>query len=102
LMDRTELESRAITALGDAHPYVRGQALDTLAASTNPNLIRSFLPLTRDLAEARYDIEAGADLKGKPLILPHDIPGRRRVAEAALFALRSVRAKAVQEGTLPE
>lgn len=102
LMERSELESRAITALSDPHPYVRGQALDTLAASTNPNLVRSFLPLTRDMAEARYDIEAGTNLKGEPLLLPHDIPGRRRVAEAALFALRSVRAKAVQNGTLPE
>lgn len=101
LMERSELESRAITALSDGHGYVRGQALDALAASENPNLIRSFLPLTRDMAEARYDIEAGTDLKGEPLLLPHDIPGRRRVAEAALFALRSVRARAVQNGTLP-
>lgn len=100
LVDTATLEGAALVALGDQDGYVRGQAIDTVARSTNATFIPSLVPLVRDLARARYDISGWTDLRGEPGILPHDIPGRRTVAEAALFAIRAIRGGAVAAGSL--
>lgn len=101
LTDLETLIGVALAALRDKSGYVRGQATDTLAQRAGPSAISEILPLTRDLSRARYDISGWTDLSGEPGVFPHDIPGRKTVAETALFAIRSIRGKAVSSGALP-
>jgi hypothetical protein len=84
LAARYELGARR---LRDAHPYVRAQAADLLLRCREPAAIHALIALVGDLAEARYELTGFAELDGSPGTLVHVVPGRRRVAEAALLSI---------------
>jgi mannan endo-1,4-beta-mannosidase len=71
-------------ALLDREPYVSAQAADLLARTRNAAAIYRLIELVRDLRPARYE------LGGSSGVIIHDLPGRRSVAEAALFAVQSL------------
>jgi hypothetical protein len=71
-------------ALLDREPYVCAQAADLLARTRKAAAIHGLIELVRDLRAARYE------LRGSAGVLLHEVPGRRRVAEAALFAIQSL------------
>ena len=68
----------------DREPYVCAQAADLLARTRKAAAIHGLIELVRDLRAARYE------LRGSSGVLLHEVPGRRRVAEAALFAIQSL------------
>ncbi len=71
-------------ALLDRDPYVSAQAADLLARTRKAAAIHGLIELVRDPRAARYE------LRGSSGLLLHEVPGRRRVAEAALFAIQSL------------
>lgn len=76
-------------ALLDRDPYVRAQAADVLARCREPAAIHRLIQHVGDLALARYELGGFARLDG-PTTVAHEVPGRKRVAEAALFAIASL------------
>jgi hypothetical protein len=68
----------------DREPYVCAQAADLLARTRKAAAIHGLIEQVRDLRAARYE------LRGSAGVLLHEVPGRRRVAEAALFAIQSL------------
>ena len=81
---------KARQMLGDGQPFVRAQAAATLEQLREPAAIHALMAVVDDLALARHVIEGWQTLDGSPGQLTHVLPGRRRVAESALFAIRSL------------
>jgi hypothetical protein len=73
--------------LADPHGYVRAQAADLLLRCREPMAIHALIELAGDLAEARYELRGFTTLDGNAGTLLHVVPGRPRVADAALLAL---------------
>lgn len=76
--------------LGDPDPYVRAQAADLLLRCREPMAVHTLIELTSDMAAARYELGGWTALDGSPGVLVHVVPGRQRVAEAALFAIQAL------------
>jgi hypothetical protein len=76
--------------LADPHGYVRAQAADLLARCREPMGIHALVPLVGDLSAARYVLAGFSLIDGSAGELLHEVPGRARVAEAALLALLSL------------
>jgi len=74
----------------DPHPYVRAQAADLLLRCREPLAIHQLIALVPDMALARYELGGFDELEGQPGVLLHSVPGRKRVAEAALLAILSL------------
>lgn len=69
-------------ALLDRDPYVCAQAADLLSRVGKAAAIHSLIELVMDLRAARYELRYGAG------VVLHEVPGRRTVAEAVLFAVK--------------
>lgn len=82
--------ARARAALRDPHPYVRAVGCDVLGQTDEAAYVHDLIPLVGDLAEARYDLGGWTRLDGQPGSLPHAVPGRPHVAEAALYAVETL------------
>lgn len=82
------------------HPYVRAQAADLVARCRDVTAIHRLIEQVRDLSVARYDLQGFRYLDGSPGSLPHAVPGRKRVAEAALFAIQSLSTQVRGVGSL--
>jgi hypothetical protein len=76
--------------LADSDPYVRARATDLLLHCREPMAIHWLIEHTSDMAPARYELDGWTALDGNPGVLLHVVPGRQRVAEAALFAIQSL------------
>src|SRR5690606_28513708 len=76
--------------LDDRHPFVRAQAAALSARCDQPMAIHWLVGLFGDLEPARYELTGWTQLDGKPGTLVHLLPGRSRVADAALFAAQSL------------
>lgn len=76
----------AVRHLGDPLPYVRAEAANLAARSRDARAVHALLSYVGDLALARYEL-AFIDIEGRPAVAEHAVPGRKRVAEAALFAI---------------
>ena len=76
--------------LGDDHAYVRAQAADLVARCRDVTAIHRLIEHVSDLSLARYDLRGWSHLDGTPGVLPHSLPGRPRVADAALFSIQSL------------
>ena len=77
-------------AMKDRDPYVRARGADLLARCREPGAIHLLIEHVSDLALARYELRGWSKLDGSPGTLVHELPGRKRVAESALFAIRSL------------
>jgi hypothetical protein len=77
----------ALRALSDRDPYVRARAADLLARGREPAAIHALIEHVHDLAPARYELRGWSELDGSEGALVLELPGRRRVADAALFAI---------------
>jgi HEAT repeat protein len=89
----TEIRTRidaARRALVSRDAYVRAQAADLLARCREPMAIHELVEHVADLSTARYELRGFTRLDGTSGTLLHEVPGRPRVAEAALFAIRSL------------
>lgn len=73
--------------LADSDGYVRAQAADLLLRCREPMAIHALIDSVRDLAPARYELRGFTNLDGSAGVLLHVVPGRPRVADAALFAM---------------
>jgi hypothetical protein len=71
-------------ALLDGEPYVAAQAADLLARTRKAAAIDRLIELVHDLRPARYELRSSSG------VVNHELPGRRSVAEAALFAVQSL------------
>lgn len=76
--------------LGDPHPYPRGQAADLLSKCHEPMAIHALIAHVGDLAEARYELAEVPALDSDWSSRNHAVPGRPRVADAMLFAIREL------------
>lgn len=76
----------AVKHLGDPLPYVRAEAANLAGRCRDPRAIHALVTHVSDLALARYEL-AFVDIDGRPVVAEHAVPGRKRVAEAALFAI---------------
>lgn len=74
----------------DRHPLVRAHASALAARCDQPMAIHWLIGLVADLEPARYALTGWTQLDGTPGTLVHTLPGRSRVADAALFALQSL------------
>ena len=78
-----------VRALDDRHGYVRGEAAHLLSRCQEPRAIHGLMSYVGDLNPAAYELPYG-ELDGQRAVVPHDVSGRKRVAEAALFAILSL------------
>lgn len=101
LAEPAVLAARAREGLADAHPYVRAQAADVLARMRQVPAIHRLMHLVDDMQVARYDCVGWTTLDGSAGRLEHTLSGRRRVAEAALFAIRTLSALDQTAGNQP-
>lgn len=76
--------------LKDSHAFPRAEAIDCLERSRDVSAIHRLIGLVEDLGIARYDLVGWTGLDGTPGRIVHALPGRRLVAEAALYAIRSL------------
>jgi hypothetical protein len=90
LVDPSVRFAAAKHALADRHAYVRARAADLLARCREPGAIHLLIEHVGDLTLARYELRGWQELDGSPGTLVHELPGRKRMAEAALFALLSL------------
>ncbi len=74
-------------SLRDPDPYVRAQAADLLLRCKEARGIHVLIEHVADLAVARYELSGWTNLDGSPGRLVHTVPGRKRVADAALLAI---------------
>jgi hypothetical protein len=74
----------------DRDAYVRARAADLLARCRDPLAIHLLVGHVGDLSLARYELSGWTQLDGTHKTLVHELPGRERVAEAALFAISSL------------
>ncbi|HOU89395.1 MAG TPA: hypothetical protein PLU22_00050 [Polyangiaceae bacterium] len=95
-LDGAAARALARAALRDPHPFVRAVGCDVLGQTDEAAYIHDLMPLVEDRAEARYDLVGFTSLDGQPGSVPHAVPGRRRVAEAALFAVETLADGAVR------
>ena len=72
--------------LPDPHPYVRAEAANLAAQCRNASAIHALMHYVGDLAPASYDLSF-VDIEGRPGVAEHRVPGRKRVADAALFTI---------------
>jgi HEAT repeat protein len=86
LTSHTERLTFGLRGLSDPHPYVRAVAADLLGQNEMPEAVHALITHTRDLNEARIDVRFPR-LDGSLSEMVHALPGRRRVADAALYAL---------------
>jgi hypothetical protein len=77
-------------ALADRDAYVRARGADLLARCREPAAIHLLIEHTSDLTLARYELRGWSRFDGSPGTLVHELAGRKRVAEAALVAIRSL------------
>jgi hypothetical protein len=77
-------------ALADRDAYVRARGADLLARCREPAAIHLLIEHIGDLTLARYELSGWSRLDGSPGTLVHELAGRKRVAEAALVAIRSL------------
>ena len=82
--------SSGVLALKDAHPYVRAVAAASLARLGEPRAIHHLIEQVDDLAVAEHEITGFSTMDAGPGRLKHAVPGRKRVADAVLFAIRSL------------
>ncbi|HEY3499569.1 MAG TPA: hypothetical protein VGK73_32990 [Polyangiaceae bacterium] len=85
--ERYQAAKRALT---DRDAYVRAQGAELLGRSGEPLAIHLLIEHVRDLSPARYELRGFDELDGRPGTLVHEVPGRKRVAEAVLFAVLSL------------
>lgn len=76
-------------ALLDRVAYVVAQGAALLARCGRAAAIHALIREVGDVRAARYEL-ARRGLDGSPGVLVHELPGRKRVGEAALFAVRSL------------
>lgn len=86
------IAAKARQMLDDAQPFVRAQAAAVLEQLREPSAIHALMAHVDDLGVARHVLEGWLSLDGSAGQLTHGLPGRRRVAESALFAIRSLSA----------
>jgi hypothetical protein len=87
--DLTAADARlamALQALHDREPYVRAEAANLAGRCKVPRAIHALMAHVGDLAAARYDLTF-LDIEGRSSTAEHRVPGRPRVAEAALFSI---------------
>jgi hypothetical protein len=87
------------TATTDSAAFVRARAADLLARCGDPSAMHALIGLVADLAPARYELRGFTRLDGSAGVLVHELPGRKHVAEAALFALVTLSERV--DGTRP-
>jgi hypothetical protein len=80
----------ALRALSDREPYVRGRAADLLTRGRDPAAIHVLIEHVQDLAPARYEQRGWTELGGREGVLVQEVPGRKRVADAALFGIAAL------------
>jgi hypothetical protein len=99
-----ELPELVRKALTDPHPYVRGVAAAALGVGPlgREADIHLLMPLVEDYAEARVTLAGPVGLDGKAVSLPLLVPGRRLVAESALFSVRRLALGPPPEAPVPE
>jgi hypothetical protein len=90
LVPEAEVAAKGEQLVGDANGYVRGEAAEATGRARQARYIARLVSLTRDMAPTQYELTGWQRLDGSPGTLMHATPGRRRVAEAALFALREL------------
>jgi hypothetical protein len=76
----------ALQTLHDREPYVRAEAANLAGRCRAPRAIHALMAHVGDLAAARYDLRF-LDIEGRSSTAEHHLPGRPRVAEAALFSI---------------
>ncbi|HLV19844.1 MAG TPA: HEAT repeat domain-containing protein [Polyangiaceae bacterium] len=79
-----------VQALKDPHPYGRAVAAATLARLGDPRAVHHLIEQVDDLAVAEHEITGFPTIDAGPGRLQHAVPGRKRVAAAALFAIQSL------------
>jgi len=75
-------------ALLDRDAYVNAQAADLLARCGRPAAIHRLVEGVLDFRAARYELRAAPGIGGASGVLVHEVPGRRSVAEAVVFAMK--------------
>jgi len=77
-------------SLTDPHPYVRGMAAAGLSVGTlgRDSDVHLLMPLVDDFAAAATTLTGPVALDGKAVELLLNVPGRRLVAESALFSVQ--------------
>lgn len=88
---------KARALLKDGHPHVRAQAAAVLGRLGEVAAVHSLIEAVSDLAPAHYDLSGWRTLDGRPGNIAHVLPGRRRVADAALHALGVLSARSGDE-----
>jgi hypothetical protein len=85
-----EISDLARKSITDPHPYVRGMAAAGLSVGTlgRESDVHLLMPLTNDFAEAVATLTGPVALDGKAVELLLNVPGRRLVAESALFSVQ--------------
>jgi hypothetical protein len=76
----------ALAYLDDPEPYVRAEAASLVGKIGAPRAIHALMARVDDLAAARFDLTY-VDVEGARSVAEHRVPGRERVAEAALFSI---------------
>ncbi|HEY8944877.1 MAG TPA: hypothetical protein VIM73_11475 [Polyangiaceae bacterium] len=79
--------TKAREGLRHVHAYVIARAADLTARCGRPSAIHALMAHTSDLRPARYELAGWTALEGGPGNLVHVVPGRPRVADAALYAI---------------
>jgi hypothetical protein len=64
--------------------------MDLLGRGGKPAAVHLLIEHVGDLTLARYELRGWSELDGSPGALIHELPGRKRVAEAALFGIASL------------
>jgi hypothetical protein len=90
LIDYDVRIAAAKRALADRHAYVRARGADLVARCGKSGGIHLLIEHVGDLTLARYELRGWSQLDGSPGTFVHELPGRKRVAEAALVAIRSL------------
>lgn len=86
LTTASERVALGMRGLSDPHPYVRALAADLLGQNGQPEAVHALILHTQDMQVARASISY-PKLDGTVGEMVHVLPGRKRVAEAALYAL---------------
>jgi len=85
-----EVSDLARKSLTDPHPYVRGMAAAGLSVGSlgRESDVHLLMPLVEDFAAAATTLTGPVALDGKAVELLLNVPGRRLVAESALFSVQ--------------
>lgn len=90
LVEPARRYTKAKELLEDPHAYVRAEAVAVVAHARRAPAIHRLMVLVDDLSIAEYELIGWTALDGTPGRLSHRLSGRKRVAEAALYAIRSL------------